>query len=317
MTTIKVPSSVTDALTFAGAATSFYLFTQFARHLYIYLRPSSLDKYRSKDKQTWALVTGASDGIGLGFAQELCRRGFNVFLHGRNREKLLGIQERLKAEFPAAKTKIIVFDAGGSTEDIDAIAREVGDANLKVLVNNVGGQTGVSNTYKRLDEMTHHEVEYLLGLNARFTTHITRVLLPVLEKNEPSLVLNVSSIASAGFPWLSIYSASKGYIDSFSGALNAEMKAYGRNIEVMALRVGSVSTAAMDINANLFAPTGRTMASAALNRVGCGEHLVWGYWWHRLQGLGFDVLPRGVMLSAATGRLRQLKEDADRKEKSQ
>lgn len=314
---IKLPSSVTDTLTLAGAATSFYLFTQFARHLYIYLRPSFIGKYRSKDKETWALVTGASDGIGLGFAEELCSRGFNVFLHGRNREKLLGIQERLKAEYPAAKTSIIVFDAGGSTENIDAIAREVGEANLRVLVNNVGGQTGVSHTYKRLDELTHDEVEYLIGLNARFTTHITRVLLPILEKNEPSLILNVSSIASAGFPWLSIYSSTKGFIDSFSGALNVETKACGRKIEVMALRVGSVSTAAMDIKANLFTPTGRTMASAALNRVGCGEYLVWGYWWHRLQGLGFDVLPRGVMLSAVTGRLKQLKADADRKEKSQ
>ncbi|GAD99185.1 short chain dehydrogenase/reductase, putative [Paecilomyces variotii No. 5] len=317
MTTIKLPSSVTDTLTLAGAATSFYLFTQFARHLYIYLRPSSIGKYRSKDKETWALVTGASDGIGLGFAQELCRRGFNVFLHGRNREKLLGIQARLKAEYPAVNTRIIVFDAGGSTANIDAIAREVGDANLRVLVNNVGGQTGVSHTYKRFDELTHDEVEYLLSLNARFTTHITRVLLPILERNEPGLIMNVSSIASAGFPWLSIYSSTKGFIDSFSGALNVEMKACGRKIEVMALRVGSVSTAAMDVKANLFTPTARTMASAALNRVGCGEHLVWGYWWHRLQGLGFDVLPRGVMLSAVTGRLRQLKADADRKEKSQ
>jgi short-subunit dehydrogenase len=165
--------------------------------------------------------------------------------------------------------------------------------------------------------MTHDEVEFLFSVNARFMTHITRVLLPVLEKNEPGLIINVSSIAAAGFPWLSIYSGSKGYIDSFSGSLQAEMKAYGRKIEVLPLRVGSVSTSGLDIKANLFSPTGRTMASAALNRVGCGEYIVWGYWWHRLQGLGFDILPRSVLLSAVTKRLRQLKSAEDRKLKNQ
>jgi len=308
--------ALSDAFHYLGVATSCYLLAQITQHLYCYLRPSSLQRYRAPGKESWALVTGASDGIGLGFAQELCKRGFNVFLHGRSREKLLRVQEQLRAEYPSAKTKIIVFDAAGPTDHIVEIAHDVGDAHLTVLINNVGGGDMVSPAFKRLEDMTQAEVQGVISLNAIFMTELTRVLLPILEKNEPSLIINISSASSTGLPWLSVYGSAKGYVDSFSNALNAEMRAEGRKVEVLGIRVGSTSTPKYPVATGLFTPTSRTMASAALDRVGCGRSLVWGYWGHAIQRTCFDWLPEKIVQAIITKYMKDLK-NIDEKKKQE
>ena len=68
-----------------------------------------IQRYGSKDgKPTWAVVTGASDGIGLGFCRQLARLGFNVALLGRNREKLENAEREVKKENSKVETCIIV-----------------------------------------------------------------------------------------------------------------------------------------------------------------------------------------------------------------
>ena len=59
-----------------------------------FIRYDDLKRYKGRD--TWAIVTGGSDGIGLAFAERLAHRGFNVLITGRNEEKLKGVCERLK-----------------------------------------------------------------------------------------------------------------------------------------------------------------------------------------------------------------------------
>lgn len=80
-----------------GAVLTFYLLLKFLRFVYLYTRPSSLKRYHygHDGSPPWALVTGASDGIGLGFAHELAHRGFNVILHARNATKLEGVNSQL------------------------------------------------------------------------------------------------------------------------------------------------------------------------------------------------------------------------------
>ena len=71
-----------------------------------------LGRYLHPDKECWALITGASDGIGFGLAEELCLRGFNVILHSRNRDKLELKKRELEAQFPKSQIAIAVGDAG-------------------------------------------------------------------------------------------------------------------------------------------------------------------------------------------------------------
>ncbi|KAJ5241530.1 uncharacterized protein N7469_003121 [Penicillium citrinum] len=289
-------------LSYIGLATIAYTTFKFTRSATTFLLRSSLNKY-NRTKTNWALVTGASDGIGLGFCEELCARGFNVLLHGRNREKLARRAGALSAQFPTRKVSIIVRDVVGLTADVDGISEEVRailaveGGKLAVLVNNVGGGRTIA-------------------MNAGFMAQITRVLLPLLETGDGGVVLNVSSISAVGMPYISIYAATKGFVDSFTKALEAECKAERRKVEILGLRVGQVKTAGFDIEAGLFVPDGRTLASAGLNRVGCGRVIVWAYFWHWLQGLSFDILPRSMLMMISSKKLMALKKEEEEKAKN-
>lgn len=307
----RVPGPLSTAFCFIGAATTCLWTLQLARNLFTYLRPSTLPRFNPDGKDAWALVTGASDGIGFGFAQELSKRGFNVFLHGRNSEKLARRQEELQAEFPTIKYRIIVSDAGNVSDNIDSMATVVGDAHLTVLVNNVGGET---RPYRGLAELTYEETRNTIHTNVMFMAQVTRALLPVLEKNGPSLVLNISSAASYGIPFVPVYSGSKGFVDSFSYSLRAEMQADKKDVEVQCVRVGNVRSSGNDTDLSLSTPDSRTMAAGALGRAGSGA-LVIGYWGHLIPVFSLDVFPRSLLTSHMVQIMRELRKKEDAKAK--
>ncbi|KAJ6111175.1 hypothetical protein N7486_003410 [Penicillium sp. IBT 16267x] len=301
----------TNPFTYIGLSALTYITYKFTRQATVYLLPSTLTKTHNPSGKNWALVTGSTDGIGYGFCQELCARGFNVILHGRNASKLERRVRELAAEFPNCTTEIVVLDVVGVTSAaIDSVASQVraiteqhgGD--LSVLVNNVGG--GVK-PFTLLDGYTFEEAAMTVDMNAGFMLQITRILLPLLCEGTKGLVLNVSSIAAFGMPYISVYSASKGFVDTFTRALEAEVYAEGRNVDIMGLRVGQVRTANFGATRGLFVPDGRGLASAALNRVGCGQVIVWAYFWHWVQGLSVDLLPRSMVMKITTMKIKSLK----------
>ncbi|KAJ5681186.1 hypothetical protein N7536_012325 [Penicillium majusculum] len=310
---------------FALGKTAFSL----TRQATTYLLPSTLQRYNST-KTNWALVTGATDGIGFGFGQELCARGFNVILHGRNAEKLDRRGRELQTLFPEVCVAVLVRDAQNLTADIDDVDAEVRDiirrcnsttgsdsqgdtGRLTVLINNVGGETKPSTLLK---EYTFEDVQATVSRNATFAIQITRVLAAQLEENAPGLVMNVSSLAAFGLPYISIYSSTKGFVDSFTKSLRAEFAAEGKKVEVMGLRVAEVRTSGYDVKSSLFIPEARVLAAAALDRVGCGQEIVWAYFWHWLQGLSFEYLPRGMLMKIAVMKLKAIRADQEAKAKS-
>lgn len=305
-------------LSYIGLAALTYTTLKFTRSAVTFLLPSSLNRY-NRTKNNWALVTGASDGIGFGFCEELCERGFNVILHGRNRDKLEKRAQELVARFPSRKVQIVVRDVAALTSDVDEIAVEVRSflqihgGELSLLVNNVGGEV---RPYTVLSDYRYEEVDRTIAMNATFMTQITRVLLPLLEAGGGGVILNVSSISAFGMPYISVYASTKGFVDSFTKALEAECKAEQRGIEVLGLRVGQVRTSGFDVQAGLFVPESRTLASAGLNRIGCGRVIVWAYFWHWLQGLSFDVLPRSMLIAISSKKLIALKKEEEEKAKN-
>jgi 17beta-estradiol 17-dehydrogenase / very-long-chain 3-oxoacyl-CoA reductase len=298
------------AFGYIGVAASAYILLQLTGVLWIYLRPSSLSLYLHKEKETWAFVSGASDGIGLAFAQELCSKGFNCFLHGRNPTKLRRAQEQLRNEFPNVKSKIIVWDASKITEDMSEIVDEIGDAHLSVLINNVGGQISLRpSPFIKLQDMTFQQVQDIINTNTSFTVQLTRLFMPKLRQSQPSLIINASSLTSFGTPWLSVYSGTKAFINGFSRSLGTESKAEGFDIEVMSSVIGSVSTPGNDVQQSTFVISPQRMARSALKRVGCGKYVVLGNGRHRLQGIGFDILPANVMSSLITRKVQNLHQE--------
>lgn len=125
--------------TFVGALfTSNQLF-RFARFIWVYcLRPSSIKNYLHGEAP-WALVTGASDGIGKALAGELYEKGFNVILHGRSEEKTRKVVEELRARGKGRDVRYFLASANAPDTDFEKLVEPFKDLNVTFVVNNVGG----------------------------------------------------------------------------------------------------------------------------------------------------------------------------------
>lgn len=307
--------------------------------LIVFLRPSRLARYLypNQDGQpAWALVTGASDGIGKQLARELARAGFNVVLHGRNPTKLAGVREELAREFsPLGRAfRVLVADAGRiacSTQcqsgddyqddvvNFDAIAAALADIYLTVLINNAGG-----NPFRPVYEYAHEKsldrFVATINLNAVFPLLLVAKLLPqLLRSGGPALIMNIGSLSDVGTPGLSAYSPCKAFLNSMAVGIGRELALLGPppdvDVEVLAIRVGEVCGTVYDQGTpSLFHPTASTMAKACLARVGCGRRLVEGYLPHAVQAALLAMLPEGLQDRAFLGQIKP-RWEADAKKK--
>lgn len=264
-----------------------------------YIFPSTLGRYLQDHdgKASWALITGASDGIGFGFAQELASHGFNLIIHGRNREKLSKVQTAILYSYPNVEIVTVTADAASfDSSDIDRIMKVVSDIPVTILINNVGGAGPMKAQFETFAKHTTTEITSLISLNITFTTLLTHAVLPVLSQHQPALIMNIGSAAMRGTPFLPVYSATKGYVATFTTSLGIETKYSGLDIEVLGILVASTqSQQNQSDKPTFFVPAAREMARASLERVGCGERVVFGYWPHALQYFGLDLLPTGVL----------------------
>lgn len=275
---------------------------------HFFLRRSTFSRYVADDNTSWALVTGASDGLGRGFAFELCARGVNVIIHGRNQEKLQTVKKALLKSFPERKVEIVIADAAryDNGKAIDAIVEKAStlpdNGRLRILVNNVGGANALigKSICHALEDTTVDEVDVQINVNARFPARLTTALLPLLtaKKNEPTLVINMGSIAGEiALPYMVIYNAVKAFNHSFSRGLGEELRLQGYNVEVMGVISGPVDTAgapAAETDAgNALQP--REMAKTTLDKAGCGKPLMFSYWRHWAAMKGTEMVPQSVV----------------------
>lgn len=324
-------------LSITGGLVHLYLLIKLCLHVTIYLLPSSLHQYLTSpsDHEAWALITGSTAGIGFGFAQELCANGFNVIIHGKTAHELADAKAQLRKSFPSRSIRTYLFDASAPTTDLaSSLSPVLQDISLRVLVNNVGGQYGQTRcTYQPLIDYTSEEVRRVMNVNAHFMTQITRLLLPRLSAGgprAPSLVLNISSLAAAGFPYVSVYASCKAFINAFTCALHAEMRAESKSVTVLGIVCGNVQSEGHRLVEGWLIPTSRGMARAALRRVGpapgtrsklgrglvgCGPAVVTAYWPHALQAWGFELLPEMAREWMSIGIFKGLKDGGEEEER--
>ncbi|KAH8894323.1 NAD(P)-binding protein [Thozetella sp. PMI_491] len=291
-----------------------YTASQILQFLYFNLRPSSLQKYGKKhrlysaDSPTWALVTGASDGLGVAFAHELASSGFNVIIHGRNRSKLEGIKAGIE-EKHRVQVRLLVIDAEHEPTSFDeasykafdkAIEEAAADIKLTLLVNNIG----VLGTWEPIAERPPDGIDRMINMNVGFPTQLTRKLLPILAASGPSFILNVSSESdTTAVGYAVLYAAAKAWGQAFHRCLRYELRFERQNIEVMTVIYGFIATASTgrteaDVTFGVAGP--RTAARAALNKIGCGYSQVTPYIGHQLQGALIRLFPIAVQEKAVS-----------------
>jgi len=244
------------------------------------LRRSSLDKYLISG--AYAVVTGATDGIGKAVAMELAGRGFNLVLHGRNPEKLQTVKGEIETAHSGRRVVTVVHDAGANSRlNISAIA----SLPISVLVNNVGGAQPQS-----LEQSSNAQIDATLNLNMLFATHLTCDLLPHLVR--PALILNVSSYVSVfPPPYLAAYAGAKAFVTAFSNSLSREVE----SVETISLITGSVHSAGNKKPVAFLRPDSTTYAKSILSVVGCGKLSVFPYWPHAIQAYAFALMPRRLL----------------------
>ena len=285
---------------------------------YHFLHRSTLQRYRSvsnaetnktEDDASFALVTGATDGIGCAFVSALLSSGFNIVLHGRNPSKLSRVQSELQVRHPSRTIITWQCDASEGSTWSNAFTSlhstiESHHAVLRVLVNNVGGTAHALPTMSALATREAESLNQIIDVNASFPAATTHNLLPVLIKNGPSLVLNIGSMAGLHpLPYLSVYSASKAFNRGLSLALSIEMEAETHDVEVIHVLVARTISAGGKKHGwkrSLFTPEAEELAQATLAKVGCGRREIVAWWPHELQAWFMGMMPEWMRKKALT-----------------
>ena len=179
----------------------------------------------------WALVTGATSGIGESYSRLIAAKNYNIVLVARDLPRLQERAAALEAKF-GISTDVIQADLA-TDEGCLRVEKYIAENQIDVLVNNAGFGTNKAFTMSTL------EVEQqLLDVLVRTPMRLMHVALPLMKARNNGIIINVSSVA--GYIAGGTYSASKSYLTVLSESLNTELSA--TNVKVSALCPGFTRT---------------------------------------------------------------------------
>ncbi|USB33121.1 SDR family oxidoreductase [Paenibacillus sp. YPG26] len=189
----------------------------------------------------WALVTGASSGIGEQFARQLAKQGSHLVLAARSLNKLESLASELKTKY-AIQAKVVSIDLSqeGAPSELYHQCKRLG-VDIELLINNAGFAT--HGFFEQVSgERQHEEVM----LNVAAVVDLTHLFLPDMLRRSSGTVINVAS--TGGFqplPYMAVYGATKAFVLSFTKALWWENR--DRGIRFFALCPGATDTSFFNV----------------------------------------------------------------------
>jgi uncharacterized protein len=177
----------------------------------------------------WALVTGASAGIGEALAVELAQAGVHVVLTARRRDRLEALAGRLQSQY-SVQTKVLVADLAQPQASSDIFAATEGAGlPIEVLINNAGfGEYGAF-----LQSDPEWQVN-MVQVNCTAVVQLSRLFLPrMVERRSGAVMIVASTAAYQPVPYLATYSATKAFDRMLAEALAEEVKEYGVNVSAL------------------------------------------------------------------------------------
>jgi hypothetical protein len=184
---------------------------------------------RPANSWTWALVTGASSGIGECIARRLAEKGVHLVLVARRGARL----EDLAAELRGGRNVEVETITADLTDESDCTRVEARlaapDRPIDLLVNNAGG-----GRLEMFPEGAASDPERMIRLNVSAVARLTAAVLPGMRRRRCGTILNVSSGAAfQPSPFAAVYGASKAFVTSFSEAIREENRPYGIRVTVV------------------------------------------------------------------------------------
>ena len=187
-----------------------------------------------------ALITGASTGIGAIYADRLAKRGYDLILVARNKDRLDAITSRLRWETGRQITPLQadLSDKAGLAK-VEAILHE--DSSITMLVNNAGVGSVASILQANVDKM-----EAMIDLNITALTRLTYAAAPAFVARGAGTIINISSVVGIAVEALNgVYSASKSYVLSFGHSLQKDLAEKG--VRVQTVLPGATATEFWDV----------------------------------------------------------------------
>lgn len=239
----------------------------------------------------WALITGASSGIGKEFAKKLAEFGINLIITARRKDRLEELAKELSVKY---KVEVVSIATDLSKDNfMEIIKNEVGNKEIGILINNAGyGSTG---EFKDAD--SKHEIE-MVRTNCLAPTILTHHFLPQMIQRKKGAIIFVGSVVGyMPVPFMATYSATKVFNIFLGEALSWELKKH--NIDVLAINPGGTDTEFQRIAKASSGPRPRTpvqVVDTALKALGKKPSVIDGGM-NKLLTIFVRLLPRKMMLN--------------------
>ncbi|QIH04852.1 hypothetical protein [Dasineura jujubifolia toursvirus 2a] len=225
-----------------------------------------------KENKEWAVVTGATDGIGLEFSLQLASKGYNILLIGRDNIKLYKVENEIKNKFNnTVLVKSATVDFTNPKNFFKRLVDIAIDINVSVVINNVGMSYEhpcyfVENSIEIYDNMINCNIVPMINFTYLFMyIYLTKNKGVYIKRNKRLYILNVSSILGyINAPLLSVYGATKSFISKLTTDLQQEVKLIKRDIDpksqitIEQITPWLISTKMSQVKPSIFAPDSKT-----------------------------------------------------------
>lgn len=195
-----------------------------------------MSAHLSTFKNSTALITGASSGIGKAYAQKIASLGIHLILTARSEQKLNDLADELRKKY-SVNVEVIVLDLAQSNSAQNLFDEvQAKKLSVEILINNAG----FGKWTKFLDQSVSTYQE-MITLNISSVTSLCYLFLPQILANKKGIMINISSTgAFQPLPYIAVYGASKSYVLQFTEALAGEYSSSG--VKFLAVCPGNTET---------------------------------------------------------------------------